>query len=145
MFSWKYRIHAILILSVLAIIFVPQFTNKPDKNQTEATTAAATEFLQMVDAGRYADSWHIADPFLQKKIPLPDWKAKLKKIHETFGPVIERSLDAVNFTAPAKELPESKFIMLEYETRFKLKEMNEVITLVLGKDNRWRVVGYFIQ
>lgn len=145
MFSWRYRIHAILILSVLAIIFVPQFTNKPDKNKAEATIAAATEFLQMVDAGRYDDSWQIADPFLQKKVPLPDWQAKLTKIKETFGPVAERSLDDVNFTAPAEELPESEFIMLQYETRFQKQEMNEVITLVLGNDNRWRVVGYFIQ
>ncbi len=145
MFSWKYRIHAILILSVLAIIFVPMYTNKPDKNKTDASVAAATEFLQMVDAGRYDDSWQITDPFLQKKVPLQDWQAKLKNISETFGPVAERSLDNVSFTAPTAELPESEFIMLEYETRFEKKEMKEAVTLVLGNDNRWRVVGYFIQ
>ena len=145
MFSWRYRIHAILIISVLAIIFVPQFTNKPDKNKTEATIAAANEFLEMVDNGRYDDSWQIADPFLQQKVPLEDWQAKLTRIRETFGPVSERTLEDVNFTAPAEELPESEFIMLEYETRFKQEEKSEVVTLVLGSDNRWRVVGYFIQ
>lgn len=145
MFSWKYRIHAICVLSVLAIIFIPQLTNKPDKNQTAAADIAALEFLQMVDDGKYADSWQIADPYLQKTIPLKDWEEKLAKIRETCGLLAERKLENVSFTAPAEELPDSKFIMLEYASQFKLKEMNEIVTVVLGNDNRWRVVGYFIQ
>ena len=145
MLSWKYRVHAILILSVLAIIFVPQFTNKPDKNKAAAAENAALEFLQMVDAGKYADSWQISDPFLRKTIPVDAWEEKLTKIRETFGELSERSLDDANFTAAAEELPESEFILLEYNSRFALKEMNEIVTVVRGEDNLWRVIGYFIQ
>lgn len=145
MFSWKYRIHAILILSVLAIIFVPQITNRPDKNKAEAATAAATEFLQMVDSGRYADSWQITAKYLQKKVPLADWETKLMKIRDTFGPLAGRELEDLNFTAPAEELPEQEAILLEYDSRFKLKAMNEIVTVVHDTDGSWRVVGYFIQ
>lgn len=145
MFARKYRIHAILILSVIAIIVVPQIMNKPDKNKTAASINAAAEFLQMLDNGNYADSWQIADSYLQKNIPLKDWEAKLNKIRETVGTASERNLKDASFTAPAEELPDSEFIMLEYETRFKLKKMDEVVTVVQGKDNRWRVVGYFIR
>lgn len=145
MFTWKYRVHAILILSVLAIIFVPQITNKPDKNKAAATAITAGEFLQMVDASRYADSWQITDPYLQKTIPLKDWEEKLGKIRETFGVVAGRELADVRFTAPADEFPDSEFIMLEYDSQFKNKPMKEIVTLILGADNRWRVVGYFIQ
>ena len=145
MFPRKYRIHAILILSVLAIIILPQITNRPDKNKAEATALTAEEFLQMVDAGKYADSWQISDPYLQKTISQPDWVAKLSKMRETFGPIAKRELDKVSFTAPAEALPDSEFIMLEYVSQFKLKEMNEIVTVILGEDNRWRVVGYFIQ
>ena len=145
MFTWKYRIHAICILSVLAIIIIPQITNRPDANKKQATTIAAQEFLQMVDAEKYADSWLIADPYLKKTIPQKEWEEKLTKIRAAIGPVTQRSLESVSFTAPAEELPDSEFILLEYSSQFKLKEVGEVVTVVLGEDNRWRVVGYFLQ
>ena len=145
MFNWKYRIHAICILSVMAIVFVPWYMNKPDKNKVEAVNNTALEFLQMIDAGKYADSWLIADPYLQKAIPQQDWKEKLIKIRAALGPIVDRSLEDVNFTAATKELPESEFLLLEYNSEFEVKTMNEVVTVVLGSDNRWRVVGYFVQ
>ena len=145
MFTWKYRIHAICILSVLAIIIIPQITNRPDANKKQATTIAAQEFLQMVDAEKYADSWLIADTYLKKTITQQAWDDKLTKIQQAIGPVTQRSLESVSFTAPAEELPDSEFILLEYSSQFKLKEVGEVVTVVLGEDNRWRVVGYFLQ
>ena len=144
-FPRKYRIHAILILSVLAIIIVPQITNKPDKNKDEATIISALEFLQMVDAGKYADSWQITDPNLQKNIPQNSWEKQMTEIRATFGEFVKRELEDVSFTAPSEELPDREFIMLEFSSQFKLKEMNEIVTVVLGKDQRWRVVGYFVQ
>lgn len=145
MFPRKYRMHAILILSALAILIVPQITNKPDKDKTAASVAAATEFLQIVDAGRYPDSWQITAAYLQKTISLSDWEKKLAEIRTTFGPLSERQLENVSFTAPAEELPEQEIILLEYAATFKLKEMKEVVTVIHDTDNQWRVVGYFIQ
>lgn len=145
MFAWRYRIHAICVLSVLAILFVPWYMNKPDKNTVDATNNAALEFLQMVDEGRYDDSWQIVAPYLQKKIPLPDWKSKLAKDRKTIGELDTRSLEDASKTAATEELPDSELILLKYSSQFKLKEVEEVVTVIQGKDNRWRVVGYFIQ
>lgn len=145
MFSRKYRIHAILLLSVLVIIFVPQFTNKPDKQKSAAATTAATEFLQLVDSDRYAESWQIAAQYLQQKVPRTDWTAKLTNIRTTFGPFMQRELENISFTAPAEELPDQEFILLEYATKFELKEVNEILTVMHDTDGSWRVVGYFIQ
>lgn len=145
MFSWKYRVHTILILSVLAIIFVPQIMNKPEKHKAEAATMAALEFLTMVDAGHYADSWQICDAYLQKQIILKDWEERLAKMRNPLGPLVEREFDSASFTTPADELPDQEVLLLEFDAWFKLKAMIEVVTLVQGKDNRWRVVGYHIR
>jgi ribonucleotide monophosphatase NagD (HAD superfamily) len=144
-FAWKYRIHAICILSVLAIIFVPLITNRPDKHKVEAAATAAQEFLTMVDAGKYADSWQISAAYLKKQIPQQDWEAKLGKIRATLGPLAERQLEDASYTASAEELPETEFILLEFDSQFKLKEMTEVVTVLQDTDNSWRVVGYYIQ
>ena len=130
---------------ILAIIIVPQITNKPDKNKTDATVITAQEFLQMVDAGKYADSWQITDPNLQKNISQQSWEKQMAEIRGTVGEFVKRELEDVSFTAPSEELPDSEFIMLEFSSQFKLKEMNEIVTVVLGEDKLWRVVGYFIQ
>ena len=145
MFSWKYRIHAICVLSVLAIIVIPWVMNKPDQNTAAAADSAARELLQMVDAGNYADSWQIAAPYLKEKVTAKDWEAQLAKDRKILGPLVERTLDEANFTAAVKELPDSNFILLEYLSKFERKEVKEVVTVVQGSDNRWRVIGYFIQ
>jgi len=143
--SRKYRIHAILIISVLAIIIVPQITKQPDKEKVAAAVVAAEEFLQLVDVGRYADSWLIADPYLQQTLPKQDWEEKLREIRKPLGSISSRELEGASYTAAAKELPDSEFMLLEYRSQFSQKQVDEVITVVLGRDNRWRVVGYFIQ
>lgn len=145
MFAWKYRIHAISLLSAVVIIYFAYTSNIPDKNRVEATKAAAIEFLTMVDAGNFADSWQIAAPYLQENVPLKDWEEKLAKMRATLGAISGRELENVSFAAPAKNLPESELILLEYDSTFEQKDVSEIVTVVLGDDNRWRVVGYFIQ
>lgn len=140
----KYRIHAILIVTFLFIVIYPQYSNKPDKHITAAATAAATEFLQLVDAGQSENSWLVTAAYLRKNVALPAWQDKLTKIRAATGPLIKRELTDASFTAPIKDLPDSQAIMLSYASEFqKESATGEVVTLLLDNENGWQVVGYF--
>lgn len=144
MFPRKYRIHAILIVTFLIIVIYPQYSNKPDANTIAAATAAATEFLQMVDAGQGENSWLVTAEYLRENITLPAWQKKLAKIRTATGPLVMRELADASFTAPIKDFPDSQAIMLSYDSEFQLKqETGEVVTLLLDSEKGWQVVGYF--
>ena len=67
MISRKYRIHAILLITFLVIVFYPQYSKKPDTYKTTAATEAAIEFLHLVDAGKLENSWQISAEYLRKR------------------------------------------------------------------------------
>ena len=146
MFPRKYRIHAILIVTFLFIVFYPQYSRKPAENKITASTASAIEFLQMVDAGQLENSWHISADYLQKTVLLADWQKKLSKMRTNLGPIVTRDRSGASFTAPAEDLPDAEVIMLTFDAEFKNQEdAVESVTLLLTADSGWQVVGYFIK
>jgi hypothetical protein len=145
LFPRKYRIHAILIVTFLFIIIFPQYSNKPDKTTTAAATAAALEFLQLVDAGQVEDSWLITAAYLRENVALVNWKEKLAKMRADSGPLVKRELTDVSFTAPIKALPDTLAIMLTFDTNFQQQDTGEIVTLLQDTTKGWQVAGYFIK
>ena len=146
MFPRKYRIHAILILSFLAIIIYPQYSNKPDQHKVDAARVAAEEFLQMVDAGQFENSWQVSANYLQQKVKLPEWTEKLTRIKADYGPLQARELNKAAIAAPVDELPNREILLLTYQTDFeKQAERKELVTMLLDPQGGWQVVGYFIK
>lgn len=142
----KYRIHAGLILVALLIIFLPQFTERPDKEKAEAAAAAADKFLQLVDADQFAASWQAAAPLLREKVSEADWVAQLRRTREITGPVVERSQKSMTYSTSAKDSPEGEYILIIFDTSFKGKSgATESLTVMLDQNQAWRVAGYFIK
>lgn len=145
MFPKQFRIHAVLILAVLFMIFFPLITEKPDKEKAEKATATALEFLYLIDAGKYAESWQSAATLMQEKVTQKEWVEKLTKARELSGALVEREEQNASYSTTAKDSPDGEYILLTFESRFKNAEsVDEYVTVMLD-DQVWRVAGYFIQ
>ena len=64
----QFRIHVVLILACVFMIIFPMLSEKPDAEKTEKATAVAMEFLHLIDADKYAESWQIAAGLMQEKV-----------------------------------------------------------------------------
>jgi len=117
--------------------------------QTGSNTAAqqATEqWLALVDAGKYGESWDEAAPMLKDSIERKDWMANLKSKREHFGKVVSRKLLKADPLKNVPGLPPGQFVGMQYQTSFeKLKAAVEVVIPVLDKDGKWRVSEYVVQ
>lgn len=146
MFSSKYRIHAILLMIALFIIFLPYYMDKPDEKQAMAAKAAAADFLQLVDADRFAESWQQSASLLKEKITEDQWVEQLTKTRRIAGAHKSRSQEEITYSTGAKDSPEGEYILLIYASSFENKaEVKEMVTVMHDSDQRWRVAGYFIQ
>ena len=142
----KYRIHALLILVALLIIFIPQFNERPDKAKAAAAQAAADAFLQRVDHDQFAASWESAATLLRNKVTEADWVSQLQRTREIAGPVVKRTLKSMSYSTSAKDSPDGEYILIVYDTAFKAKsDATETLTVMLDTDKTWRVAGYFIK
>lgn len=145
MFPKQFRIHAVLILAVLFMIFFPLINEKPDKEKAEKATAVAMEFLHLIDAGQYAESWQSAAKLMQEKVTRAEWVDKLTKARALSGALIERKEQNASYSTTAKDSPDGEYILLNYESRFQNTESVDEYVTVMLEGEVWRVAGYFIQ
>lgn len=60
--------------------------------------------------------------------------------------MISRKLKSAKYTKILAGAPDGDHVVLQYETSFAHKQSSvETVTLMLDKDGRWQVSGYFIK
>lgn len=126
----------ILILSLCISCFV--LANNP------AGSSAAIEWLKIVDAGSYAESWQKSDSYFQSQLSQDTWESALKSVRSPLGKVNSRSeLGAKEYTS-LPGVPDGEYLILQFQTEFQNKK-SAIETLTLSKSSgQWLPVGYFI-
>jgi hypothetical protein len=117
--------------------------------QPASDPAAAREargWLDLVDAGRYGESWKQAAPLFQEKVPGAQWEQAVRSAREPLGKIESRKLVNAQFARTLPGAPDGEYMVLRYETVFeKKREAFETVTPMKEKEGSWRIAGYFIQ
>ena len=147
MFPRKYRVHIFLLSIALVIIFYPIISRKPDQQRVEASTIAVTDFFKLVDAGQYGESWETCAAYLKNEIPKEDWIKRLSAVRSVAGKLLDREQKDFTYTKNSSEgIPEGEYMVYHFDSKFQNKEhLSETLTMMLERDNNWRVAGYFIK
>ena len=139
------RIHAVLIVAALFMILIPLYNQSPDSEKVEQAEPIGTEFLALVDGGKYAESWQSSASLMQEKISKNDWVEKLGKARNLSGGLVQRVQKSASYSTEAKDSPEGEYIMLIYESDFqRAEDVSEYVT-VMREGDAWKVAGYFMQ
>ena len=147
MFLKKYRIHIFLLLVALTIVIYPQFSRKPDQQRIDASSIAVTGFFDLVDQGKYGQSWEDCSTYLKSEVPKEEWVARLSAVRKVAGKLLDRKQKDCTFTKdPGSNIPAGEYMIYHFEAKFENKEhLTETITVMLENDKKWRVAGYFIE
>jgi hypothetical protein len=117
--------------------------------QPASDPAAAKEargWLDLVDAGRYGESWKQAARLFQEKVPAAQWEKAVRSSREPLGKIESRKLVNAQFARTLPGAPDGEYMVLLYETVFeKKREAFETVTPMKEKEGSWRIAGYFIQ
>lgn len=144
--STNVQLHLLLIFTSLLLIVVPALNKTPSQQISQQSLHAAAQFLFLVDTEEYSRSWEVSSKILQKMLSEQAWNEQIAKIRNFLGPVVERIQHDVSYTDTATDVPEGEYVILRFISKFELRErVVETITLILGEDSQWRVVGYFLQ
>jgi hypothetical protein len=141
----QFRIHIVLIVACVFMIVFPILNETPDTDQAEKATVVAMEFLRLVDADKYAESWQMSAGLMKERVAEKDWVEKLTKARTLSGPLVERKEKDSSYSTTAVDSPDGEYISLIFESRFQRAEsVDEYITVMLD-DGHWKVAGYFLQ
>lgn len=131
--------------ATLASPTAPPTTAVPDTEQLKASSAAAaTQWLALVDQGKYDASWNNISLRLQLIFPKDSWVAYLSSVRNSLGKVQSRVIALQSPVENPKGLAPGLYMVILYNTTFSRQETKqELLTLVL-EDNNWRVLSYNI-
>ncbi|TGE76110.1 hypothetical protein C7Y70_19945 [Pseudoalteromonas sp. KS88] len=113
--------------------------------QANEEQTAATQWLALVDSGDYSLSWQHSDAFFKENVSQDLWVSKLGEVRNPLGDVKSRQqLNRKTFDS-LPQLPKGEYVLLQFNTDFTNRsESTETVTLKKS-DQKWLVIGYFIQ
>jgi hypothetical protein len=128
----------VLGLSILAF-------GQTEPSPEEAAVAAATEWLALVDAAQYGESWDEASSFLRAAVTREDWERQVGAVRGALGAVRERKVRSRTSTTSLPGAPDGHYVVIELSTSFAQKaEAVETVTPRL-EDGAWKVSGYYVR
>lgn len=117
----------------------------PSEGRNEAAQAART-WLELLDAGKFEESHTQADNQLKKAANRRKWVATMRPLREPLGAVTARQEKTVTLTREIPGAPDAQYAIVEFATDFAQRSAaSETVTLVWGKDGRWRVTSFTLR
>ena len=138
-----------LIFSFCPVAFADE-TGEAVVNPHEAVEdealKAAEEWLLLVDAGKYKESWKQAAEFFKNQVSVKEWKGSMKASRKPLGDLVTRIFKSKKFFETLPGAPDGKYVVVQFNTSFTNKERAvETVTPMLDSDGKWRVVGYYVR
>ncbi|MDP8219264.1 MAG: DUF4019 domain-containing protein [Candidatus Theseobacter exili] len=133
------------IICVFGLLYTISAVFSEDTKELSAIKAAQ-EWLAIVDAENYAESWETAADYFKNSITLQQWEQTISAARKPLGKVLYRKLKSKQLVTELPGVPDGEYVVIQYETSFENKKTAvETITPMLGKDGKWKVSGYYIR
>jgi hypothetical protein len=115
------------------------------KPEVEAQKAGE-QWLALVDAGKYGESWDAASPSFQAAMTRSDWVKKVTAARKPAGKLISRKLTKSHLVKDPPHSPPGQYVGIQYQSSFQnLNSTVETVVPMLDKDGKWRVTAYIVQ
>jgi len=107
---------------------------------------AAQEWLALVDAGQYGESWETAAVLFKNATAKKQWEQTLAAVRKPLGKLVSRKLKSQTYRESLPGAPDGQYVIIQFATSFENKKSGiETVTPMLDKDGQWRVSGYYIK
>jgi menaquinone-dependent protoporphyrinogen IX oxidase len=107
---------------------------------------AAEQWLALIDAGKYPESWQDTSTYMQKAVAKKRWQEILTATRKPLGTLEKRKLKSAKYQTTLPGAPDGQYVVLVFDTSFQnKKEAVETVTMQLELDGAWKPSGYFIR
>ena len=103
-------------------------------------------WLALVDAGKYAESWQDASQLFKSHVSSKQWQGAAKATRIPLGKLQSRNVKSATDKKTLPGSPDGQYVVIQYDSSFESKQSAvETITETLEKDGQWRVACDFIK
>lgn len=134
----------VFLLAGLILAGVAPAVAQSNADSVDAAKQVAQEWLALIDANKYQQSWSEAASILTSQVTAEQWAAQIQQVHGQLGAKESRALIAARYTDSLPNMPKGDYVIAQYEATYGGKATVETLTLMKDQD-AWRVAGYFIR
>ena len=121
-----------------------KFKSNPAAEQAASQSAQA--WLDLVDAGSYAQSWENTANAFKSAVNQADWEKTARGVRAPLGKMVSRKIKSQQYATSLPGAPDGEYVVIQYATTFENKAAAvETVTPMLDKDGQWKVSGYYIK
>jgi hypothetical protein len=144
-------------ISLMLLLLVAGCSHKTESNgvtgtpppdvavKESAAQKSAEEWLALVDAGNYAESWKNAAGLFQTAVAQDQWEHTIAGVRKPLGDVVSRKLKSAQYAKSLPGAPDGEYVVLQFNTSFVNKKAAvETVTPKFDSDGNWKVSGYYI-
>ena len=140
------RLIVFVIVAVLAAVAAPVRVLRAADQPAAVAQKAAEQWLALVDAGKYGESWDEAAQMFKSAVSRKDFLSTTRETRASFGKVASRKLASAHELKNIPGLPPGEYFAVQFRSSFeKLPAATEVVIPTLEKDGKWRVSQYVVQ
>lgn len=134
------------LILMICLWLVPDVARAGVTPPEEAGMTAAKEWLAIVDAGKYPESWGTMAAGFKKEVSKRKWKNAITEIRQPLGKLVSRKFKSAEYSKELPGAPEGEYVIVQFDAAFEKKQAaTEKVTLILGQDLFWRVSGYAVK
>jgi len=117
----------------------------PVQDAEDAAQKSAEAWLDLVDEGRYDESWEEAASLVKTSVTKDDWGRSIASARRPLGKLVSRTVKSRTYAETLPGAPDGRYVVIQYDTTFENKKSAmETITPMMDSDGGWRVSGYYI-
>lgn len=118
---------------------------RADDDVDPALQKIADDWLALVDAGKYGESWSQAHSMFKAKVSKEEWVAGATDLLSRLGKIKSRKLKEATATRTLPQAPEGDYTVFVYDSAYEnLPAATDTLVTAKDKDDAWRVVGYTV-
>ncbi|MBN1695141.1 DUF4019 domain-containing protein [candidate division WOR-3 bacterium] len=138
----------VIMLAVIVIISCEKKESsvKRSPDAEKIAVVATDQWLELIDNGRYSESWELAAELFKRAIEKEAWNRQLNAVREPLGKLIDRKVTRKEYMTSMPGAPDGEYVIIQYRTSFENKKNAiETVTPMKDKDGQWRISGYYIK
>ncbi len=112
----------------------------------KAAVLSAEKWLNIIDEGKYRESWKEAAAYFKAAVEEDQWDHSLQAVRKPLGKMVSRKMKSTTYETSLPGAPDGEYVVIQFETSFQNKKTSiETVTPMMDKDRKWRVSGYYIK
>ena len=107
----------------------------------EAARSAASEWLELTDAGEFEASYDAASSLMQDQVEQEQWSQMGSQVEQQVGELQSREFVQSQYTESMQQVDGGPFVILMYQSEYSAGSFREAVITVKEEDT-WKVASY---